>query len=129
MTEQAGQEPRRLQPRPASKSAAKGNVAEAPDEVWVQAIPAGSGRGRWPSAGKLFLAGFLVLLFGVILASVALLTTLVYYSDFILPGVEVLGTRVGSMTSAEAEALLQAQWQQQLVSLEHGENSWPVAAD
>jgi lipoprotein-anchoring transpeptidase ErfK/SrfK len=32
------------------------------------------------------------------------------------------------MTSAEAEALLQAQWQQQLVSLEHGENSWPVAA-
>ena len=63
----------------------------------------------------------------MILAGVVLLTALFYYSDLILPGVEVMGTRVGSMTRAEAGAILEGAWQQQLVSLEQGENSWPVA--
>jgi lipoprotein-anchoring transpeptidase ErfK/SrfK len=75
----------------------------------------------------LLLAGFLALLFFVLIGSVVLLALLFFTSDLIFPGVEVMGARVGSMTAAEAEVVLQERWQQQLVTVEHSTGTWPVA--
>ena len=127
MTGQAGQKPRRLKPRQSSTSSQRGGNQETPNEVWVPVSPAHNGRSRWPSAAKLLLAGFLALLFFVLIGSVVLLALLFFTSDLIFPGVEVMGARVGSMTAAEAEVVLQERWQQQLVTLEHSTGTWPVA--
>lgn len=114
MTSQSEQIPKRNSPEPA--------------EVWIPADPSGKGRARRLSTGKLLLAGFFAVITAVILGFTIVLALLFFYSDMIVPGVHVMGVNVGSMTRAEATAVLQDRWQQQQVILEHSDGTWPVRA-
>jgi lipoprotein-anchoring transpeptidase ErfK/SrfK len=113
MASQSEQRPERKSPIPA--------------EVWVPADSSGNSRSGWPSTGKLLLAGFFTLSTFALLGFAIILALLFFYSDMILPGVYVLDVNVGSMNRAEAAAVLQDRWQQQ-VSLEHSDGTWLVGA-
>ena len=114
MTSKSKQIPKRENPLPA--------------EVWIPADPSGNGRSRWPSNSKLLLAGFFALIFVLILGFALIFALLFFYSDMIVPGIQVMDVNVGSMTRAEAAAVLQDRWQQQQVILEHSDGTWMVGA-
>ena len=61
----------------------------------------------------------------VLFAAVALLILAwaiqLYQSDRVIPGVRVLGVRVGGLSTSQVTALLQQQWQQQTIVLQAGE--------
>ena len=57
---------------------------------------------------------------------VVIIGLLIFYSELIFPGVQVIGINVGSMTRGEAAAVLPQEWEQQSVFLEGAEGVWPV---
>lgn len=88
------------------------SVADAPTELYIPP-PARTGRSWKP----VVLIGFLVGLAGLL----ALLlggAALIYYSDWVLPGVSTAGIDLGGRTTEEAAAFLDAQWPQRAIVLE-----------
>jgi lipoprotein-anchoring transpeptidase ErfK/SrfK len=53
--------------------------------------------------------------------------TFVYARGRVLPGVTSMGVPMGGRTLDEAAAALQARWDEQTITLENGELTWPVA--
>jgi hypothetical protein len=49
---------------------------------------------------------------------VAIILALFYYSDLIMPGVQVLGVELGGKSKAKAVALLKQEWQRRAVVLD-----------
>ena len=88
------------------------SVADAPTELYIP-LP-GKTRRSWK---PLVLVGLLVGLLGLL----ALLiggAALIYYSDWVLPGISTLGIDIGGRTTEEAAAILAGQWQQRTIFLE-----------
>jgi lipoprotein-anchoring transpeptidase ErfK/SrfK len=51
----------------------------------------------------------------------------VYARERVLPGVTSLGVSLSGLTTAEAAEQLQTRWNEQTITLENGELTWPVA--
>ena len=97
------------------------SVADAPTELYIP--PPGKSHRSWK---PLLLAGLLAGLAGLL----ALLlggAALIYYSDWVLPGISTLGVDLGSRTTEEAAALLDVQWQQRMIVLEAEGTTWTVS--
>jgi LysM repeat protein len=62
----------------------------------------------------------------VLLAAVAMIAFLLYYSDLILPGVQTLGVELGGKSKAEAATLLHQDWQRRTIILDAGDATWTV---
>ncbi|MCA9978767.1 MAG: peptidoglycan binding domain-containing protein [Anaerolineales bacterium] len=89
------------------------SVADAPTELYIPP-PAKAGR---RSLKPLILIGFMVSLaglFALLLGGAAL----IYYSDWVLPGVSTLGIDLGSRTTEDAAVVLDGQWPQRMIVLE-----------
>jgi lipoprotein-anchoring transpeptidase ErfK/SrfK len=75
------------------------------------------------------LGGLFVMLAAAVVAGAAIGALLLYESDYIMPGVQVLDVGLGGQTTAEAEATLAAHWQQRTITLAAGEATWSVSPD
>jgi LysM repeat protein len=69
------------------------------------------------------------MLAAAVVAGGAIGAFLLYESDYIMPGVQVLDVGLGGKTTAEAEAALEAHWQQRTITLEASEATWSVSPD
>ncbi len=107
------------------------SLADAPTELWFpaattqpQALP--TGRRQRPLLKYIFL-GFVLLA----LLTVGFITLagagLIYMSDLVLPGVQVMGVDVGRLTQAEAAAALQNNSSQQTLRLTYQDTFWLVS--
>ncbi|MCA9944933.1 MAG: L,D-transpeptidase family protein [Anaerolineales bacterium] len=108
------------------------SLADAPTELWFpaataqpQALPQPVRRRR-PFLKYLFLAITLLTLLGVGFTAVAG-ASLIYMSDLVLPGVQVMGLDLGRMSQAEAAAALQNSASQQTLRLTHQDAVWLVS--
>lgn len=92
----------------------KNNGRSPNNERWIPVPP--QPKRRWGWLWLLLLLGFgffaALLLFGGAM--------FFYTSDWILPGTTVLGRNIGSLTQAEATAVLQADWQNRAIVLSDG---------
>lgn len=109
---------RKLPPQPAYTT----SMADAPTELYIPP-PARTGRRSWK---PIVLIGSLVVL-AVLLALLLGGAALIYYSDWVLPGVRTLGIELGNRTTEEAAAILAAQWSQQAITLEAEGSTWTVS--
>ncbi|MCA9935670.1 MAG: L,D-transpeptidase family protein [Ardenticatenaceae bacterium] len=101
------------------------SVAEAPTEIWVRA-PQAPRRPNW----LLRIVGIVaVMVFAVLSAALLGGGLLIYESEWIVPGVTVLGMDVGGQTTAEATTALANSWQNRQVTLVAGAASWAVSPD
>jgi lipoprotein-anchoring transpeptidase ErfK/SrfK len=66
------------------------------------------------------------LLFFGALGGIAFLTYVLYTSDVIAPGVTMMGEDLGLLSEVEAEDALRAKWEQQIVRVIIGRESWPI---
>ncbi|MCP4429280.1 MAG: L,D-transpeptidase family protein [Chloroflexi bacterium] len=114
-------EKRPYSPQPALAT----SIAEAPTQIWLPRPAKVARRRKW----RVILAVACLLLFigGLALAGGG--AALLYYSDWILPGVAVLGVDMGGQTTKAAEAALEAQWRRQVIMLEAEESVWMVAPE
>jgi LysM repeat protein len=113
----------RKQPSPTHHPAYATSVADAPTELFIP--PPGRIR-----PGRQWKPLLLVSLLVGIAALLALLTggtVLLYYSDWILPGISTMGVAVGGQTSEAAETVLEAQWQERTIALEAADSAWMVS--
>ncbi|MCB9443786.1 MAG: L,D-transpeptidase family protein [Ardenticatenaceae bacterium] len=97
------------------------SVADAPTELYIPP-PAKAGR---RSLKPLILIGMLIgvaALLALLLGGMAL----IYYSDWVLPGVSTAGVNLGSRTTEEAAAVLAEQWSQRTIVLEAEGAAWTV---
>lgn len=107
-----------------SRSAQPNSRAYAPQQtgLWLPA-PARPSAGRRALTWLLFLALFLVVLVAGVLAGGL---AHVYARGRVVPGVSALDVPLGGRTVDEAAAALQARWDEQTVTLQNGDLSWPV---
>ena len=87
---------------------------------------------RQPTAGRggrrLLWLSFPVLFVMALIAGVLMGgLSFVYARERILPGVTALGVPLSGRTTAEAAAAIQARWDEQTVTLQNGEMTWPVS--
>ena len=107
------------------------SMADAPTVLWFpaataqSAAPASRARQKRPFLKHLLLAIVLLILLGTGFTAVAG-ATLLYMSDLVLPGVQVMGVDLGRLTQAEAADALQAVSSQQTIRLTHMETVWLV---
>lgn len=97
------------------------SVADAPTELYIP-LP-GKTRRSWK---PFIVVGLLVGLLGLL----ALLLgggALIYYSDWVLPGVSTFGVDLGGRTTEDAALILNTQWQQHTIVLEADDITWPVS--
>jgi lipoprotein-anchoring transpeptidase ErfK/SrfK len=71
----------------------------------------------------------LVIFLGVVMATILGGAAFFYYSDLIMPGVQVLDIGMGGRTTAEAAHTLQSHWQQRQIVLDAGEATWAVSPE
>ena len=115
-------------PTPASTHA----LADAPTQLWFPAATAQPQamlqpvRQKRPFLKYLFLGVMLLALLTVGFLTIAG-AGLIYMSDLVLPGVQVMGVDVGRMTQNEAAVALQNSTSQQTVRLAHQETVWLVS--
>lgn len=83
-----------------------------------------SHRSIWGALAAGFVVGFLLVL--LVLVGIA---AWLYTSDYIVPGVSVLGVDLGGQTIDRAASLLQGQWQQATIILDAGSASGAVSPD
>ena len=108
------------------------SLADAPTELWFPAamaqplaLPQPVRRQR-PFL-KFFLLGFGLLTLLAIGFTAVAGAGLIYMSDLVLPGVQVMGVDVGRMTQAEAAATLQTTTSQQTMRLTYQDTVWLVS--
>ncbi|MBK7893897.1 MAG: peptidoglycan binding domain-containing protein [Anaerolineaceae bacterium] len=116
------------------------SLVDAPTQLWFpaataqpQTIPQPVRRrslnlSKRPFLKHLFIAFTLLALLTMGFIAVAG-AGLIYMSDLVLPGVQVMGVDVGRMTQSEAAASLSSAASQQTIRLTHGETVWLLAAD
>ncbi|MCB8947668.1 MAG: peptidoglycan binding domain-containing protein [Ardenticatenaceae bacterium] len=115
-------------PTPASTH----TLADAPTQLWFPAATAQPQpmpqpvRQKRPFLKYLFLGVTLLALLTVGFLTIAG-AGLIYMSDLVLPGVQVMGVDVGRMTQNEAAVALQNSTSQQTVRLAHQETVWLVS--
>jgi LysM repeat protein len=98
------------------------NVSDAP----TQALPKQPQPGpRWSNC-RFWVLVLLGEGLALLLVAVALIALLLYRSDLILPGVQILGVELGGKSKAEAAALLQQNWQQRTILLDADDTTWTV---
>ncbi len=102
---------------------------QSPPAVSREPVPYPRKQKKRASRNKFLLAALFLSLF-----SLAALTGLIsfaflfYYSDLLLPGAEVAGIPVGSLTTHQAAARLAEQAPRQEILLAHSMGTWPVSA-
>ena len=101
------------------------SIAEAPTELWIPRPAQTAVRRSWKPVLIVVILVILAALFALLAGGAALL----YYSDWILPGVSALGIDLGSRIVDEAEADLAAHWQSQVILLEAEGTTWEVAPE
>lgn len=109
-------------PFPQNQPAYATSLADAPTELYIPP-PAKPQRRGWK---YILVAGLFVGLFGLavlLLGGLALL----YYSDWVLPGVSTLEIDLGGQTTDEAAVLLADQWQQRTITLAAENSNWTVS--
>ncbi len=109
---------------PAAQQPLPPSVAEAPTEIWVRAPQKTNHRPNWLLR---IVVGAAVLVFAMLSAALLGGGVLLYESQWILPGVSVLGVDVGQQTMSEAAATLSGSWQNQRITLVAGSASWAVS--
>lgn len=109
---------------PAAQRPASNSMAEAPTEIWVRAPQGDQRRPNWLLR---VVVGIAVLVFAALSATLVGGSLLLYESQWILPGVSVLGVDVGRQTTSEAAATLSHSWQNRRVTLVAGSASWAVS--
>ena len=108
------------------------SVADAPTELWFPAEAVQPKMSTYPAQRKrpflkyIFLGFVLLTLLAVGFTAVAG-ASLLYMSDLVLPGVEVMGVDVGRMTQAEAATTLQNSASQKTIRLTYQETVWLVS--
>ncbi len=108
---------------PIQQPAYASSVAEASTELYIPA-PVRTQHGRqWK---PLLLVSLLVGL-AALLVLLAGGTALLYYSNWVLPGISTLGVEVGGQTSDAAAADLAAHWQERSIVLEATDATWTVS--
>lgn len=95
--------------------------AESPTELWIASPKPASTHHTWLLRITIGLA---VLVFLFLAAAMVIGGALVYESNWLLPGVNVLGLDLGGRTKAEATAVLQDDWQKRTITLAAGETTW-----
>lgn len=107
-------------------------LADAPTELWFpaattqpQALPSVAQRKR-PFL-KHFLLGLVLLALLAGGFTIVAGAGLIYMSDLVMPGVQVMGMDLGRMTQAEAAAALQNNTSQQTLRLAHEDTFWLVS--
>ena len=110
------------------------SLVDAPTQLWFpaataqpQAIPQPI-RQKRPFLKYLLLGFTLLALLTMGFVAVAS-AGLIYTSDLVLPGVQVMGVDVGRQTQSEVAATLSSAASQQTIRLTHGETVWLLAAD
>lgn len=108
------------------------SLADAPTELWFpaataqpQALPGAAPRRR-PFLRYIFLGMVLLALLAAGFITLAG-AGLIYMSDLVMPGVQVMGVDVGRLTQAEAMAALQNSSSQQTLRLTHQDTFWLVS--
>jgi LysM repeat protein len=110
------------------------SLADAPTQLWFPATTAQPHALPQPTRQKRPFLKYLLLGFTLL----ALLTTgfiavagagLIYMSDLVLPGVQVMGVNVGRQMQSEAAAALSNAASQQTIRLTHGETVWLLTAN
>lgn len=108
------------------------SLADAPTELWFpaataqpQALPQPVQRKR-PFLRYIFLGMVLLALLAAGFITLAG-AGLIYMSDLVMPGVQVMGVDVGRLTQAEAAAALQNSSSQQTLRLTHQDTFWLVS--
>ncbi len=108
------------------------SLADAPTELWFpaataqpQALPGVAQRKR-PFLKHLFF-GFVLLALLAGGFTIVAGAGLIYMSDLVMPGVQVMGMDLGRMTQAEAAVALQNNTNQQTLRLTHEDTFWLVS--
>ena len=107
-------------------------VADAPTQLWFPAATAQPAAVPQPARQKrpflkyLFLGMVLLTLLATGFTAVAG-ASLIYLSDLVLPGVQVMDVELGRLTQAEAADALQAAASQQTVRLTHEDTIWMMS--
>lgn len=98
-------------------------VTELPTEIWIPAVKAAPRR----SGCGWFVLGFVAFFAMMLLGGGTAVYGLYYQSDFILPGVYTLNVHLGNQTEEEAAATLKTVWEQKVITLVAGDQSWNVS--
>jgi LysM repeat protein len=92
-------------------------------QSWTQPSPRCTLRQLW---GLIVMGLSLVTLVAIVMTIMAALVIQFYRSDLVMPGVQILGIRVGGLPASQAAALLQERWQQQMIVLPSGDVAYAV---
>lgn len=98
--------------------------AVEPEEIYIPA-PVAPKRPS-PFTRRTLIVGALLAMALAVTTAVVASGVLLYYSNLIVPGAQVLGIDVGAQTRAEATTTIQSQWEQQTITLAAGATTWQV---